>query len=296
MLIGSVTRFGRYLRASMVACLVPLSSLTSGVAADAECHRPGSEHRHVVRVIDGETLLLDDGRQVRLAGALAPNVLDITTEVGSWPPADAARAALAGVVEGKAVALAAAGGGPDRHKRISAHVHVRDTAVWVQGWMLRQGHARAYALDPSEPCLAELLAAESEARTSRRGVWGHAAYQILAAATPAALERARNTFQIVEGTARKPRRSGGRLYINFRPYRRRGFAVSLPESIERREGRVLSVLAGKRLRVRGWITGRTGPLIEILHPALIEIVGEEVSGSPVKPARGPQTIDVKGSD
>ena len=41
--------------------------------------------RTVVRIIDGETVGLDDGSEVRLIGALAPRALDVGAAPGAWP-------------------------------------------------------------------------------------------------------------------------------------------------------------------------------------------------------------------
>jgi hypothetical protein len=45
---------------------------------------PGATHT-VTRVIDGETVALDDGSQLRLVGALAPRAIDVGAESGAWP-------------------------------------------------------------------------------------------------------------------------------------------------------------------------------------------------------------------
>ncbi len=114
-----------------------------------------SAPRAVVSVIDGATLALDNGMQVRLIGTLAPSSLDADPgpdppnhsagddgeEEGSeiaananqqrnknapdtWQPAVAAREALARFVDGRSVTVATAGRQRDRYGRVLGHVFV----------------------------------------------------------------------------------------------------------------------------------------------------------------------------
>ena len=55
----------------------------------------------VAGVIDGDTVRLDDGRQVRLVGIQAPKLPLGRPEFEPWPLADAAKAALAGLIDGR---------------------------------------------------------------------------------------------------------------------------------------------------------------------------------------------------
>ena len=69
-----------------------------------------------------------------------------------------------------------------------------DRRRWVQGHLLEQGLARAYAQAGNRACAAEALEAERVAREARRGLWAEAAYQVRPADSPSravALSRAR---------------------------------------------------------------------------------------------------------
>ena len=57
--------------------------------------------RTVTRVIDGETLALDDGTELRLAGTLAPRAIDVGAVPGTWRMETAAIDALQAFVLGK---------------------------------------------------------------------------------------------------------------------------------------------------------------------------------------------------
>jgi len=247
--------------------------------------QPGPVHA-VARVIDGETLALDDGTEVRLIGALAPRRSDVASEDASWPPEPEARAALERIVAGRSVALGFAGRRQDRYGRVLAHVFADHDGekVWVQGRMLTEGHARAYTLAQSTACTAELLAHEAVARDAGRGLWSNPAYVPRSAAKPLDLLRARGTFQLVEGVAQRVKLVRGRVYIDFGAEWRRSFSATVTAATLRGRGLDPSVLEGRHLRVRGWIDRRSGPIIELSDAALIEILG---------PERNPAAVDAQ---
>lgn len=249
------------------------------------CNLEPGPSRAVAGIVDGETLRLDDGVEVRLIGALAPRAGDAGADESVaqvWPPEIAARDALAALVAGQSVALAFAGRRADRYGRVLAHVFIsRDgTDVWVQGWLVEEGLARAYSLPESDACLGALLERERRAREANRGMWAHAAYQVRPADRPTELSRYRHTFQLVRGrveratrgnlsildlanSERPPAADGGSQRGAFRVVWRRDIARSASlESAER--------LKGRNILVRGWIEVRAGPEIEIVATGQIE--------------------------
>ena len=69
----------------------------------------------VVRVIDAETIRLDDTSEVRLIGALAPRAPDAAepdADASEWPPERDAKAALTDMVMGRRFGWLFPGGGP----------------------------------------------------------------------------------------------------------------------------------------------------------------------------------------
>src|SRR5918999_3745487 len=81
----------------------------AGAQAAAECALQPGPARAVARVLDGETLALDDGTEVRLIGALSPRPLEAAADASYWPPEREAIAALERLVLGRSVELAFAG-------------------------------------------------------------------------------------------------------------------------------------------------------------------------------------------
>lgn len=245
--------------------------------------------RAVVAVLDGETLKLDDGAELRLIGALSPRAPDTGgTDSSFWEPETAAKSALEKLVLGRSIELAYLGRRTDRYGRLLAHAFIivlpdsreleaEPERIWVQAHLLGLGHARAYTLPTNTGCAAQMLAHEAVARAANAGLWGHAAYQVRDANKPRDLARWRSTFQIVEGTVVRVVETRGATLLTFGNDGTGDFVVVLKSS-ERRDmkGALAAVneLAGKRVRVRGWIERRSGPAIEIHHPAQIEIVGD----------------------
>ncbi|MFM1813610.1 MAG: hypothetical protein RLZ98_305 [Pseudomonadota bacterium] len=285
------------LAGAVVTCTIAAASIAAPDAfADPACALDVTERQMAVAVLDGETMRLADGREVLLAGILAPHALDAVAKTDNWQPADEARSALTRLVEGKDVELAPAGA-PDRYGRIPAHVFLADAVSrpWVQGAMLAQGNARAYALAARQPCLVEMLAAEASARAANRGIWAKAAYAVRSGRQARALERLRGTFQVVEGRVLSSGRTKQRVYLNFGRNRWRDFAVSvglgaLPRGLES------SSLEGRTIRVRGWIVGHRGPLIELPDMRLMEVLQEAPAAAlETPPATDPRTIEVRDS-
>jgi endonuclease YncB( thermonuclease family) len=123
--------------------------LVCGAAAQERCKLTAICSATVAAVRDGRTLLLADGRELRLAGI----------EV-----ADASRAALQALVAGQPLRLERLSPEQDRYGRLLAFAFVGDAQASVQQAMLEQGHARVSARVGDKACADALLSAERAAR------------------------------------------------------------------------------------------------------------------------------------
>ena len=183
--------------------------------------RPGGI---AVAVVDGDTLVLDDGREVRLVGIQAPKLPlgrpDFPGLAAGRPGQGGARAADPGP---GASSFSFGGRRVDRHGRMLAHLH-DDAGQWIQGEMLRQGMARVYSFADNRAWVAEMLALERAARAARRGIWSHPYYRVLKASeTPKFI----GGFQLVEGRVLDASVIKGRVYLNFGTDWRTDFTVSM---------------------------------------------------------------------
>jgi endonuclease YncB( thermonuclease family) len=243
----------------------------------------------VVRAIaDGRSFVLDDGREIRLAGIEVP-LPPVSGESGAR--AEAARtasrasmAALESILAGQSVELRPSGAPADRYGRMLAHVYVIRGASRqsVAHEMLAKGFARFSAQIGNltgknvgdRPCAAELLARERTAREAKLGLWGEPYYGIVGAESGAELVAERGHFAVVEGKVLSVRESGGTIYMNFG----RRWSQALTVTILKRNERNFAVagvepkkLENRHVRVRGWVEERSGPRIEAARPEQIEI-------------------------
>ncbi|MBT4769815.1 MAG: thermonuclease family protein [Rhodospirillaceae bacterium] len=261
--------------------LTPFALPAPGLAADSTTTQNADRGRvaeivteTVAEIVDGDTIILADGRSVRLVGIQAPKLSLGRRNFKDWPLSDEAKAALEEMTGGEKVVLTFTGAEIDRHGRVLAHLHMED-GRWVQGHMLRAGLARVYSFADNRGWITEMLALEREARLERRGIWAHPFYRILGAGE--AGEHI-GTFQIIEGRVIKTAKAGGRTYINFGADWRNDFTVTLAPGTSRlfkTAGIDPLALDGRRVRVRGWLKSRNGPMIEITHPEQIELLEQE---------------------
>jgi len=233
------------------------------LAKGPQCPAMGTRALVFAKAVSGSAFLTADNVEVRLAGVLAPGD---GGENPSPTQTESARGVLAAMLRAGPVTLS--GDTRDRYGRVLAQVFA--DGAWVQGAMLRAGELRV-APDPVSAVCAKLsMAAEEEARASRAGHWRDGSFSLH---TPEQLGNRAGTFEIVEGTVETASLYKGRAYINFGPDYRTDFTVTVaPEDMKAFRAARLDVktLAGKRIRVRGWVELYNGPEMEIAIPAAIE--------------------------
>ncbi len=139
----------------------------------------------VRRVVDGDSFYLTNGADVRMLEIDAPEMGGDTAE-----PARKARQALHELIDWKAIRLEPGRRTRDKYGRFLAYVFVvrsggagssRDSGddevreIFVNAEIVRLGLARARTWGPACRRFDEILAAEQEARESRRGMWAEGA-------------------------------------------------------------------------------------------------------------------------
>ncbi|HXZ47238.1 MAG TPA: thermonuclease family protein [Pseudolabrys sp.] len=213
----------------------------------------------VATVRDGRTILLADGREVRLAGI----------EVG-----DEARATLQSLVGDRSLRLEQLGPERDRYGRFVALVYTDDRRPPVQQTMLEQGHARVSARVGDRACADALLRAERAARAARQGLWSDPNFAPLRSQDIIRIAAARGKFTLIEGKVLSVRESGATIYLNFGRRWTQGFTVTIPKRVRREfvaAGIDPKQLEGRPVRIRGWVEQRSGPVLEVMVPEQIEL-------------------------
>ena len=240
--------------------------------AQAFCPTPGGLASVAVqRVVDGDTLRLSDGRNVRMIGLNTP-------ELGKQgrsdePFAVAARKRLEALVaasDGR-VGLVPGKESKDHYGRTLAHVYGADGAN-LEAQMLAEGLGFQVAVAPNVDLVACQQAAERNARQAGLGVWRQSpvlkAEQIVTSG-----------FAVLSGRVSKVQRNRGGVWIELQD------SVVLrvaPNLLTRFDVNSLESLKGKQIEARGWVLDRSrrGGLKEgqarwmlpLTDPAMLQVV------------------------
>jgi len=258
-----------------LATLAALSSVSTGALACADLAMvPGGE---VVQVTDGDTIVLDDGRVIRMIGTQAPKLPLGREGHETWPQAPEAKAALEAMLLHKTVQLGFGGERTDRYDRQLAHVFVDtpDGPLWAQHAMVARGLARVYSFPDNRQCLDLLFAAEGRARLSGLGIWHDPYYSVRAADEPDQLLTRAGHYELVEGRILLADQRGGRVYLNFGRFWKRDFTAVIEApalKLFTADGVDPLRLEGALVRIRGWVDDRDGPRIDVTHPEQLEVL------------------------
>jgi endonuclease YncB( thermonuclease family) len=237
----------------------------------------------VSKIIDGRSFILNDGREMRLAGIEVP-LLPRPGVIGTG--ADAAIAAqsnLQAMLQDQPVELRQRlRGSMDRYGRLLVFAFfMRDglekSAVHE---VLTRGFARLSAdigaQVGEQACMAELRLRERAAREAKLGLWAEPYYAVIGAESLTELLAQRDRFAVVEGRVWSVRESAGTIYMNFGRRWSQALTVTIAKRNERdftTAGLAPSGLERARVQVRGWLEERNGPRIEASRPEQIEIIG-----------------------
>ncbi len=232
-------------------------------AARAVAFHSPATYQQVVYVYDGDTVRLADGRQVRLLNINAPEIE--THSKRGEPGGEQAKRALEKLTRGKRVRLEYDAQTQDHYGRTLAYLFTED-GLHVNLTLVKEGLAIANFHPPNLKYADAILAAEREAETAKRGVWGMAAY------APKPIEVLRRTkvygWQRVQGRVMriKPLRKFIRLEFD------RDLYVIIPKA-NLEWFPALSTYLGAKLEVRAWPT-RRGQSVSMLvrHPSALVVL------------------------
>lgn len=208
-----------------------------------------------VFAVGADGFILEDGRRVELAGV----------EILS----------LDGFESYQGEARLGEPSGLSRHGRLRAD-------LWIEGASLSErlvgrGAARVRPRPSDKTCFSRLLRAEEKARREKLGLWSKTDYAVLDAAKPDDVARHADRFALVQGKVLHVGETKGWLWIDFGPVWRTDVTVAIPQRERPRflaAGLTPKSLEGQVIRVRGVVTLRDGPRLEITEPAAIERVSD----------------------
>lgn len=135
----------------------------------------------VTRVVDGDTLKLENGERVRLIGIDTPEVYESAKLQRDSRKSGRDRAVIQAMgkkssdftrklAEGKRVRLEFDVEKRDRYNRLLAYVYLQD-GTFVNAEIVRQGFASPYTFPPNVRHVELFTRLYSEARQNRRGLW-----------------------------------------------------------------------------------------------------------------------------
>jgi endonuclease YncB( thermonuclease family) len=239
----------------IVACLLVAKS----TALANPCQFESQDEGRVAAIVDARSVRLDDGREIRLSGI---------------EPTAATKQALASLLSGRDVTLRSADDTPDRYGRQGALVFVAGSDTPVQATLLARGDAMVSAEIADKDCAAALMASEAAARRQKMGSWADPS-AIKNAESPDDILAGIGRFVVVEGKVLSVRQAGAITYLNFGRNWTRGFAVTISKRTLpafESAGIPIKSLENKRIRVRGWIEGNTGPRIDLRLAGQVELL------------------------
>ncbi len=224
------------------------------------------EQARVAKVVDGDTVILADGRHVRLIGINTPE--KGRKRAPAEPFAHAARNFVAKRIANQTVGLVYGRERRDRHGRTLAHVLLPDGND-LQEALLREGLAVAVAVPPNINRLSRYLDAERVARAAGRGVWGDAYF----APRPAqSLDRGDTGFRFIRGTVGRVGQSRKYIYFDLA----RDVSLQVPrEDYERYWRGAPDAWRGAKVEARGWLSDYNDKLrMRLHHPGMVRRIVE----------------------
>lgn len=261
---GALFIWGRVLRGGSVLLCLGFSS--SAMASDCRAERI-DEEVHVAYVYDGDTVRLDDGRKLRLAGINTPEVAH--GQSPGEPLADEARLFLSSMLEGdRRVRVRYEVQRHDRYGRLLAHLYLMDDSS-IEERLLAEGLALQLVVPPNSwqsDCYRQV---ERDARRRQRGVWRHDYYRPLSG--PPVAGRV-DGFQLRRGVVRRVTRSNESVWLTLDS----GVVLRVPRAdLPRFDGVALETLTGQQVEARGWLHYANGQYqLTVRDPVALTVESE----------------------
>jgi endonuclease YncB( thermonuclease family) len=261
--------------AMCAGCIAAALDVRATSAEPAKCAGGSpAETFHAVSAPDGSMIVTKEGGVIRLAGIVAPGESDRDIHAG-----EQAAKALQNLVAGKKILVRTKAGGRDRYGRIVGQVELAEGAEWIQAALVTAGVARVAPQIDGGGCAVALLALERQARSRKAGLWAEPNFTVRGSQEIAELTAAEGRYMLVEGVVRRVGESGGRVFLDFGARFNEDFSVIVPRDAHKaftNAGIDLRSLKGARLRVRGIVSMRGGPAIELRDPSAMELVKDGV--------------------
>mgnify|MGYP001581968862 CR=1 FL=1 len=234
------------------------------------CGQPqsGADFR-VKRVIDGDTVELENGQTVRYLGIDTPETRRKEGEKWIYSPdayAEEAKEFNRKMVEGKSLRLEFDVQRQDKYKRLLAYCFV--DGEFVNARLLEEGYALLYTSPPNVKYADILLKMQENARRNNKGLW--AGISVIAAKDA---RHYLNKIVTVEGKVSSVYQSPKVTILNFGQSRFKGVIFKNEFPVFMAQGVSLSGYKGRLVRITGKVKEYKDDFeIIIRHPSDIETV------------------------
>lgn len=222
----------------------------------------------VSKVHDGDTLLLEDGRKLRLLAIDTPELA--REEQPAEPLADKARIYLQKLISNSPkITLRHDTEKLDRYKRTLSHAFLTDGRN-ISALLLEAGLATSMILPPNVWAADCYSQKEQLARRSKRGLWSLKSHQLIPLSQLSAVEQ--STYAVVAGTIDSitGRSKSTRILLSNPPNK-----LTLFIKANERElfDELFKQLKPKQnIEVQGWINNKAGDLhLYLRHPSALRI-------------------------
>lgn len=213
------------------------------------------------KVIDGDTLILEDGEKIRLIGINTPEVKSRYSS--SEPGGEAARDWLRARLRNAVVWLEYDAEQFDRYDRRLAHVFL-DSGEYLNALLLEQGLAMLTLIPPNLLYADDLIEAQQSSERKKVGIWQLPAYQRrrLSSFNVADSDSGWQRWEVAASRITESRKYSNLLVTD-------AFLISIPKAQQDLFPPLESYL-NRPLEVRGWLRKQGGQQrLYVQHPSAL---------------------------
>lgn len=148
----------------VVSPVAATSSATEGIEGEREL---------VSRVVDGDTIELENGKTVRFVGMDTPETVDPRRPVGCF--GKEASNETKNLLTGKIVILQKDTSDTDKYGRLMRLIYLplqNGEILFVNDYLVREGFARVKTYRPDVRFESRFSEAENQAKAQKKGLWG----------------------------------------------------------------------------------------------------------------------------
>ena len=247
--------------------MVSICAVLMALPADAASCAPDriDEYAKVKQVFDGDTILLADGRKLRLIGINSPELGK--DERPPEPYADQAHRALSSLLKPHStVGIRYDQERHDQYHRVLAHLYTPESDS-IEAWLLENGYAMMIAIPPNVWNLDCYRQAEQRAQKQQKGLWSRSLYQVIEAEK---LDADTHGFRIIRGRVKHVGESGKSVWLDLEG----GAALRIDRQDLHYFADIKPLeLENRQVIVRGWVHHEIDrPVMRLRHSAVLQVL------------------------